>query len=256
MNKFISLCLMLLPLSLTAATGHPDITQYSHLIDDKELHIQKSIFSILACDYRPSQYEQLWLTTLRNKHTSPEMFKIAAKRISHCVMQKSINAMRSEQISIETSLSWTKGVQLTQDIHLVSIMRGGDVLLEEFIYSFPNAKISKFIIERNEETTLPEFKYKKLAPKINDGSLVVICEPMVATGSALRLVIECLLEKGVDLHNIMIASIITCPEAMDFLSWRYPTIKFITCAIDDKINDVKFIVPGMGDFADRYYGTE
>lgn len=256
MKKLISLFVVLMTTGLMAAPGHPDMNQYNHIVEDKDIHIQKSIFSILACDYRPTQYEQLWLTTLRNKYTSPEMFKIAAKRISHCVMQKSINAMRSEQISIETSLAWTKGIQLNQEIHLVSIMRGGDVLLEEFIYSFPNARISKFVIERDEETTLPIFKYKKLAPKINDGSLVVICEPMVATGSALRLVIECLLEKGVELHNIMIASIITCPEAMDFLSWRYPTLKFVTCAIDDKINDVKFIVPGMGDFADRYYGTE
>lgn len=256
MKKLISLFMILSSMGLMAATGHPDMAQYNYLIEDKELHMQKSIFGILACDYRPSLYEQLWLTTLRNKHTSPETFKVAAKRIANCVTQKAINAMRSEQFSVETSLAWTKGVRLTQDVHLVSIMRGGDVLLDEFIYSFPNAKISKFIIERDEETTLHVFKYMKLAPKLNDGGLVIICEPMVATGSALRLVIECLLERGVELHNIMIASIITCPEAMDFLSWRYPTIKFITCAIDDKINDVKFIVPGMGDFADRYYGTE
>ena len=95
----------------------------------------------------------------------------------------------------------------------------------------------------------------KLSPTIGRDHPVVITEPMIATGGTLGMVISLLKEQGVKEENIIIASICTAAEGLLQLSTQFPNINFVISALDERLNEKKYIVPGLGDFGDRYFGT-
>lgn len=233
----------------------PPESQYRNMYDN-DSEIRKRIFSIVACDFQSTTWEKIWLTRLRDKNSSLATFRAASNVIGELLVQKIINCLHIEQTEIETTLAKTVGYTVKEEIELVSVMRSGDCLAEMFIKYFANAPVSKFLIQRNPKTHKPEYIYKKLSKTIGDGNTIVICEPMVATGLTLTVVIDELKELKIDESKIIIASIVASPEAIDYLSRRYPRINLIMIAIDSKINEQKYIVPGLGDFGDRYYGTE
>jgi uracil phosphoribosyltransferase len=95
----------------------------------------------------------------------------------------------------------------------------------------------------------------KISPELASGRPVVITEPMIATGGSLDLVISVLKDKGVDEGNIIIASVCVAPEGLLYLNDKFPKIKVVMTALDEKLNEKKYIVPGLGDFGDRFFGT-
>ena len=245
----------LMPLALHGHVSHvPDFEYHKMFENDKEL--RDEFFSIVKSDITPSPYEKLLLTRLRNKDSSIAEFRVASKRLSYSVLQKVINCMQIEENWIQTSLALTKGYVLNQHVELVTIMRSGDIFINAFIDHFPNSGVSKYLIQRDEETSKPLFKYRKLSSTLNRADTVIILEPLVATGGTLAMAIIDLDIQGIKEDQIIIASLIASPEAIAYLSKRFPEIRLVTCSVDEKVNDRKFIVPGLGDFGDRYYGTD
>lgn len=213
------------------------------------------LLPIVKCSFYPSQYERILMTRLRDKTTPTNHFRDASQKIAALLVNKVVECCPILSINIETPLTGFTGEILAKNIELVSIMRSGDALIDVFTNHFPEAHVSKILIQRDEETAKPHYKYMKLSPTIGHNNPVVITEPMIATGGTLDMVISLLTEKGVKEENIIIASVCTAPEGLSFLNDRYPRIKVVMIAMDGELNDKMYIVPGLGDFGDRYFGT-
>lgn len=215
----------------------------------------KARFPIVKCSFTPSQYERVLMTQLRDKTTSTQDFREASRKIGVLLVNKVVECLPVKSIGIETPLDVTTEGLLLGNIELVSVLRSGDILLETFLNHFPEAPVSKILVQRDEETAKPHFKFMKLSPTIAAGNPVVITEPMIATGGSLDMVISRLKDSGVREDDIIIASVCTAPEGLAFLSEKYPGIRVVMSAFDDKLNERKYIVPGLGDFGDRYFQT-
>ena len=111
------------------------------------------------------------------------------------------------------------------------------------------------MIQRNEETAEPIFKYMKLSPTLALADIVIVVEPMIATSGTLRMLINLLKNQGIEEKNIIIAAICAAPEGLAILNREFPEIRVVLTVIDEKLTEKKYISPGIGDFGDRYYGT-
>jgi uracil phosphoribosyltransferase len=217
--------------------------------------ILSELLPIVHCSFQPSTYEEILVAQLRNTKSSTKQFRLVSDKISDLLVNKVIDCLPTKNIEIETPLTKCPGKALACRVELVSIMRSGDALLESFMRHFPEANVSKFLIQRDERTARPQFKYMKVSPEISSGDAVVITEPMIATGGTLDMVITLLKEKGVKEENIVVASICVAPEGLVLLNEKFPRIKVVMTTMDEKLNERKYIVPGLGDFGDRFFGT-
>ena len=217
--------------------------------------ILAELLPIVKCPFAPTQYEKILMTELRDKQTSMKKFREISKKITSLLVFKVIETLPVVPHEIETPLIKYDGITFAGSIDFVSVMRSGDALLETFIEHFPEASISKILVQRDETTAEPEFKYMKLSSSLNENSRVVITEPMIATGGTLSIVIQLLKEKGVPEENITIASICTAPEGLLVLNNKFPKINVVMTVMDDRLDERKYIVPGLGDFGDRFFGT-
>jgi len=182
-------------------------------------------------------------------------FRSTAQKLGEQLVEKTVECLPTASVLIETPEAICQGEKLASPLELVSVMRSGDALLETFIYHFPEANISKILVQRDEETAKPIFKYMKLSSSISHNHPVIITEPMVATGGTLSMVLQLLKDQGVKEENIIIAAILACPEGLALLNELFPRIHVVMTILDEKLNDKKFIVPGIGDFGDRFFGT-
>ena len=136
----------------------------------------------------------------------------------------------------------------------VDIVRSGGILLEAVRKVAPDSKTAKILIQRDEATAEPKLFYSKLPPAI--GSLhVILCDPMLATGGSAAMAINVLKEAGVAEDKILFLNVLCAPEGLQRLAKECPGVKIVSAVMDDGLDANKFIVPGLGDFGDRYYGT-
>ena len=142
------------------------------------------------------------------------------------------------------------------DVCAVSIVRAGDSLLESVREIAPAVRVGKMWIQRNETSSSKEAVHSctKLPKGIKDMH-ILLCDPMLATGGSACAALSTLIKEGVDEKNIVFANVISCPEGLACLAKQYPNIKIVTCWIDDGLNEEKFIMPGLGDYGDRFFNT-
>jgi uracil phosphoribosyltransferase len=138
----------------------------------------------------------------------------------------------------------------------VSIVRAGDTLLEAVRRVEPGVAVGKILIQRDEadQEKLPRLFFCKVPHDIK-GRTVLLVDPMLATGQSASVAIEQLLLRGVPAERIVFLNVVSCPEGLAVLGSRYPAVKVVTAAVDEGLNQQLYIVPGLGDFGDRYYGT-
>jgi uracil phosphoribosyltransferase len=215
----------------------------------------RQLVPTVKCSFTFGQYERILMSQLRDKNTRTKKFRHAARLLGAILVEKVVECLPTTRQEIETPESICQGEILATPLDLVSVMRSGDVLLDIFLEHFPEANVSKILIQRDEETAKPVFKYMKLSPTISQKHPVVITEPMVATGGTLGMLIHLLKNHGVKEENMIIACICAAPEGLLQLSNQFPGITFAMSALDEGLNEKKFIVPGIGDFGDRYIGT-
>lgn len=216
---------------------------------------QSNYSPILVGWSKPTKYEEILMTQLRDRNTSTKEIRKLTEKIGELLVAKVVEALPTIEVTIDTPVSSTHGKILSTQIELLSIMRSGDALLDTFFRHFPDANLSKILIQRDEITAEPEFKYMKLTPTLSSGAYVIITEPMIATGGTLKMAIDLLKNKGVEEEKIIIASLCAAPEGLAVLYKHFPKIKVAVIALDEKLNETKYIVPGLGDFGDRYFGT-
>jgi len=192
--------------------------------------------------------------------TTPEDFAFYAKRAMRLLAEDAIAELQTSPITIQTpcvdQFEGTAVVDKNQ-ICAVSIVRAGDSLLEAVRECLPGVPVGKILIQRDEESPGKEAKlfYAKMPPGVKDMT-IILCDPMLATGGSAMKAIETLVsEFGVSPSNILFANMICCPEGLLSMATAYPQIKIVTACIDECLNDQKYIVPGLGDYGDRFFNT-
>ncbi|KAH0391733.1 PRTase-like protein, partial [Aureobasidium melanogenum] len=160
-----------------------------------------------------------------------------------------------EYEGITPTTSAFTGVRQTAKVCGVSILRAGASFEEPLrqAYSGP-LSFGKILIQRDEETCLPALLYSKFPSDLAEQA-VLILEPILATGGSICTAIDLIISKGVPEDRIIVANLITSRKAIEIVSSRYPKLRLVTAAIDEKLNAKCQLEPGVGDFGDRFYGT-
>lgn len=165
----------------------------------------------------------------------------------------------TESIDIETPCGPFRGTKMMDptSICAVSIIRSGDALLEVVRDCEPGLKVGKILIQRDESTPekLPKLFYSKMPPNVKDCH-ILLCDPMLATGGSAIMALSVLVDQyNVKEEWIVFANMICCPEGLNAVAKAYPKVKIVTACIDDGLNEEKYIVPGLGDYGDRFFNT-
>lgn len=193
------------------------------------------------------------LTCLRDVTTGHKEFRELASEITMFVCYEALKQVELEDREIETPICTTVGKRIANDILLVPILRAGVGMLEGALQLIPTARVGFLGLYRDPETALPVEYYQKF-PTDMVNPLTVVIDPMLATGGSTAAALDILKQHGFD--NIVVVSIIACPEGLAAVEAAHPDVPIYTGSIDDCLNDHKYIVPGLGDAGDRLFGTK
>lgn len=192
------------------------------------------------------------LTILRDRSTSMSDFRRHTEIVSVLLLAEATRDLETIVHSIETPLSSFNGRQLSENIVFVPILRAGLAMLFSVSSLLPACPVGFIGLERDEKTAVAHQYYEKFPP-LNRISRVVVLDPMLATGGSFCDTVLALQERTT--APIFLLSIVAAPEGIARVNESFPEITIVTAAIDDHLNDKKYIVPGLGDFGDRYFGT-
>lgn len=193
------------------------------------------------------------LTIIRDKNTSTAGFREAVKRVSVILAYHALQDLPLQAINIETPVQATQGHSIDQNVVVVPILRAGLSLVDAIMQFMPEVTVGHLGMYRDEETFQPVDYYSNIPGNVKN-SLVLVVDPMLATGGSADDAITHLKKEGA--QHLRFISLISAPEGIDLLQKKHSDVPIITSAIDKKLNDDAFIVPGLGDAGDRYFGTE
>jgi len=194
-------------------------------------------------------------TIIRNKETSRADFIFYADRLLRLVIEEGLGFLPfGEKIVITPTDSEYKGIAFTSKLCGVSIVRAGESMEEALRAVCRDIRIGKILIQRNEQTGEPMLYYHKLPEDIADRH-VLLLDPMLATGGSAIRAIEVLMDRGVRESNIIFINLIAAPEGIEAMRVKFPKVTIVTTEVDEKLNEKFYIIPGIGDFGDRYFGT-
>lgn len=194
------------------------------------------------------------LAILRDKKTGTKEFRELVSEIAIFLCYEALKDAKLDSVEIETPLEKIKTKKLNEDKYaFIPILRAGMGMLDGLIRVVPNAKIGHIGMYRNEETFEPVNYFFKV-PKGIEKREVFLLDPMLATGGSACDAIELLKEKGVKKINFL--CLIAAPEGIEKVEKEHPDVKIYCAHIDKKLNDNKYICPGLGDAGDRIFGTK
>jgi uracil phosphoribosyltransferase len=192
------------------------------------------------------------LTTLRDASTPPEIFRRMAVRISLLLAAEATRDLPVKHVTVQTPLAAADGRRVGADIVVVPVLRAGLGMLDAVLELMPCARVGHIGLQRDEITAIASQYYAKLPAGIHD-SIVLMIDPMLATGGSAVAALDLLKHAGA--RDIRMICIVAAPEGVDMVQKHHPGVRIYTPAIDLHLNDHKYIVPGLGDFGDRLYGT-
>lgn len=194
------------------------------------------------------------LTILRDHNSNYDDFRIAANKLAYLLAAQAAEKLETISVAIETPLARTTGTLLAHEIVLVPIVRSGLALLPSFMEMFEASKVGFVVLQRDEETALPQLFYAKF-PEFNANTRIIILEPMIATGGSVAAALQILNKRGIPNEHIIVVSVVVSSEGLKNVKAEFPGVTLIYAAEDPELNSKKYIVPGLGDFGDRYFGT-
>ena len=192
------------------------------------------------------------LAELRDARTPPPAFRRAANRISVLLAAEALRDVPVSPAVVTTPLGPADGRIVTTDVVVVPVLRAGLGMLDAVLELLPSARVGHIGLQRDEATAIASRYYSKLPPKMSD-SFVLMIDPMLATGGSAAAAID--LIKATGAQTIRMICIVSAPEGVALLQKQHPDVVIYTPVIDRELNPRKFIVPGLGDFGDRLYGT-
>jgi uracil phosphoribosyltransferase len=192
------------------------------------------------------------LRTLRDVGTRPSEFRREAARISLLLAAEATRDLPTEDVPVRTPLGIAPARRVLTDITVVPVLRAGLGMLDAVLALFPRARVGHIGLQRDEATAVASQYYTKLPPGIEQSRVLVI-DPMLATGGSAVAALDLLHQAGA--RRISLICIVAAPEGVDVVMRSSPDVEIYTPAVDAGLNGQKFIVPGLGDFGDRLYGT-
>lgn len=194
------------------------------------------------------------LTILRDVNTGSKEFRELIKEVSTLLAYEATRELSVEEIEIETPIMKTKGYALSgKKVGLVPILRAGLGMVDGMLDLLPAAKVGHIGLYRDPETLEPVEYYCKLPQDVQSRDIMVL-DPMLATGGSAIAAIDFLKEYGC--VNIKLVCILAAPEGLEKMKAAHPDVDIYVAAVDEKLNDHAYIVPGLGDAGDRLFGTK
>ena len=194
------------------------------------------------------------LSIIRNKNTGTKEFREIIGEIATFLCYEAMADAKLQEVEVETPIGKTTCQKLDEKQYaFVPILRAGTGMLDGLLKAIPNAKIGHVGLYRNEETLQPTRYYYKM-PKDIEEKEVIVLDPMLATGGSAVDTITMLKEDGV--KKIKFLCVLSAPEGIKKLQEVHPDVQIYTASIDEKLNEVGYIVPGLGDAGDRIFGTK
>lgn len=193
------------------------------------------------------------LTIMRDKNTSTYIFKQNLDEIAKLMAYEVTRNVPLKDKKIETPICTTIGKEIDQQIVLVPILRAGIGLVDGFRDIIPTAKIGHIGMYRDEETLIPHEYYARFPSGLED-SLVIVVDPMLATGGSASMAIQNIKDRGA--KNILLVCLVGAPEGVALIEKEHPDVDITLAALDEKLNENGYIVPGLGDAGDRLFGTD
>jgi uracil phosphoribosyltransferase len=192
------------------------------------------------------------LMELRDARTAPPAFRRAANRISVLLAAEALRELPSSAATVTTPLGPAEGRVVLTDVVVVPVLRAGLGMLDAVLELLPTARVGHIGLQRDEATAIASRYYSKLPPSLAQSHVLMI-DPMLATGGSAAAAID--LIKAAGATAISMICIVSAPEGVSILERAHPDVAIFTPVVDKELNAHKFIVPGLGDFGDRLYGT-
>lgn len=192
------------------------------------------------------------LGILRDKNTEVSEFRKHTEIVAKMLLSAALSDLKLSEKQIETPIGPHNATIISDSIVAVPILRAGLSLLSSTLLLLPQVKVGFIGLVRDEQTAIADKYYEKL-PEIHEEDTVLILDPMLATGGSLDEAINIIKKAGA--KRIKAVTVLCAPEGIQRVTSSHPDIEIITAVIDEKLNDKAYIVPGLGDFGDRYFGT-
>lgn len=191
------------------------------------------------------------LTRLRDKNTEPATFRTLAYRIGLLLALEATRDFATEDCIVGTPMERHRGRALAKPLAVIPILRAGLGMVQPFTDLFPDVSVGYVGLERDHTTAVARSYYQKLPPLA--GKRVLVVDPMLATGGSAVLALDALHVAGAT--EISLVCIVAAPEGVKFVEATHPHVSIFTAALDRELNENRYILPGLGDFGDRLYGT-
>jgi uracil phosphoribosyltransferase len=205
--------------------------------------------AVTVVDHPLSQH---LIAGLRDIHTAPTFFRYLTKRLTTVLILEATRDLPTQPISVQTPLEETTGRRLAEPVVAVPILRAGLGMLDAVVELFPLVRVGYLGLERDEATFEPSEYYAKL-PELSDARTFIL-DPMLATGGSASAAIDSVKKAGAPW--IRMVSVVSAPEGLKTLEEAHPDVEIVTASVDRELNDSAYILPGLGDFGDRLFGTE
>ena len=192
------------------------------------------------------------LARLRSRETSPEEFRALVRRLAVLLSYAAAGDLRTHEVDVETPVATSTGVELSERIGLVPILRAGLGMVDPILDLIPRAEVWHLGMYRDEATAEPVEYYRKL-PAERPVDVAWVLDPMLATGGSIGVALEALRQWGVP--RLKVISILASRDGVRAIEEGFPEVEGYVCAVDADLNAQKFIVPGLGDAGDRTFNT-
>ena len=194
------------------------------------------------------------LAVLRDKNTPVKEFRELISEIAGLMCYEATRSLPTVEVEVETPVALAKCRKLSgKKLAIIPILRAGLGMVDSMVDLIPSAKIGHIGLYRDPETHLPVEYYCKLPEDIENRKVFVV-DPMLATGGSAIAAIDFLKKRGC--QNIVMMNVIGCPEGVKAVQEAHPDVELYLAALDEKLNDHAYIVPGLGDAGDRIFGTK
>ena len=191
------------------------------------------------------------LAGLRNQHTSNEEFRSLARKVITFLLYEATPDLPSRRLTVRTPLGEAPATVVEPEVVAIPVLRAGLGLLSPVLELLPRVSVGYVGLERDEETAVARIYYQKLPPLA--GKVPLLLDPMLATGGSAVQAMDLIRDSG-GVGTRMIC-VVAAPEGVRALEAQHPEVEVFTAALDEGLNDRAFIVPGLGDFGDRLFGT-
>ena len=192
------------------------------------------------------------LSLIRDKGVGHKQFRELATEITKFICYEALKNIKTKDVLVKTPVAEAKCKQVDNDLVVIPILRAGVGMLEGILELVPTARVGFVGMYRDEDTKMPVTYYERFPKQVKGGTCIII-DPMLATGGSTIDAINKLKENRAG--NIVVVCIVTCPEGIAVVEAEHPDVSIFAAAIDDKLNEKKYIVPGLGDAGDRLFGT-